>query len=163
MYYVVDKYRILAESEVPVQMKDYPNCELVQGPPGVSLINFEMYEENGIKKVRSKEISKFDIEVSIPSLKEKEGLYEMKAGGESIDIKVKMVGTPYLPPLFNFPEGYGKSRIEVICTRGKVDKNVLERSGTIKWTPVDETVDVVIGFTALNFPPIQKFLRIRLK
>jgi len=165
MFYVVDKYRILAESEIPVQMKDYPDCELIEGPPGVSMINFEVCMEKGIKKIKTKLIlNAFDIDVSIPGIEQINGAYEIKVGGEPIEIEIKLSGVPYIPPLFIFPENFdpNKNNIDISCSRGKLSTNVLAKSGIVKWTPVDETVECSIIVTALNFPPIQKFITIKL-
>ncbi len=164
MYYVVSKYRILVESETSVQMKDYPNCELIEGPQGVSLINFEVYEEDGKRKVRTKKKGDiFDISITIPSLEKKGGTYEMEAGGKEIDIKIESIGTPYLPPLFKFPENYKHdNKIDIVCSRGKLSSNYVIKSGIVKWTPVDETIECSIIISALNFPPIQKYIKIKL-
>lgn len=162
MFYVVGEYRIVVESEAPVNMKDYPKCELIEGAPGVDMINFEVYEEGGVKKVKSKEIEKLELIVSCDLEQETEGIYKMKLPSEPIEIKMKMEGQQHIPKVMTLPEGYEKKQIDVRCTRGKLSSNKIIGSGSVWWTPVEETVDVAILFSVLNFPPVQTALNIRL-
>jgi len=164
MYYVVDKYRILVESESPVNMSDYPNCQLIQGEKGVSLINFEIYEEKGQKRVRTIERDSVELKIEVLNLEPVgDNMYEVKAGSNPIEIKATMKGDPYLPPILKLPNDYDKSKIEISCSRGKLSTRELNKDcNIVKWTPVDENIDVVLVFGVLNFPPIQKVLTIRL-
>jgi len=108
MYYVVGKYRIRVESEVPVQMKDYPDCVVAEGPPGVNMINFEVYEgERGELRVRTEKLKNpLDIHFVVEGCKRlPDDSYEAKAGGEAIKVKVSLKGEPHLPPIMSIPEG----------------------------------------------------------
>ena len=163
MYYVVSKHRIVVESEVPVQMDDYPKCEMVEGPPGVSLINYEVYEEGGKRKVRTKlPKNPYKLVVDMPGVEKDLDGYVHKAGGDPVKIIVRTEGEQYLPPIVTIPEGYDKSRIDLECTRGKLSTKILVGGGEVLWTPVDETIDAVIILKAMNFPPIQEMVRIKL-
>jgi len=164
MFYVVSDYRILAESETPMQMKDYPGCLLLEGSPGVSMIDFEIYEEDGIRRVRSKpRKDNADVEIKVPLKQKDKDSYVMEACNDKVvEMEVKLIGELYLPPLIQMPEKYDKNKIEITCNRGKLDKTCMVGSGIIKWTPVNETVDCVLIFTVINFPPIQKVVKIQL-
>ena len=162
MYYVVGEHRILVESEVPVQMDDYPDCQLIEGPKGVNLINYEVYTEEGVKKVRTK-LQKDPLRMVIEaSIKEKNGVYIVKAGGEPIKFKVRLEGEAHLPPLFTMPEDYEPQSIRIGCSRGKLSTQMVIKEGEFVWTPIDETIECSISLMALNFPPLQSFIRIQL-
>jgi hypothetical protein len=162
MFYVVGKHRILVESEVPVQMGDYPDCELIEGPKGVNLISFEAYTEGGIRRVRTK-LQKEPLRMIVESdVTVRNGCYEIKAGGESVKFKVRLEGNAHLPPLFTMPEGYVTDSIKIECSRGKLSTPLIIKEGEFSWKPIDETIECSLILTALNFPPIQKFVRIKL-
>jgi len=165
MYYVVGKHRIVVESEIPVQMSDYPDCEMIEGSPGVSMINFEVYEEGGKKKVKTKpQDNPLKLEVKLPDYECINGAYEIPAGTKGVQVDVVLSGEPFLPPIINVPEEDKKSRrIDISCNRGRLDKKQLFGSGSVSWTSVDETIEAVLMFVALNFPPIQESVRITLK
>ena len=162
MYYVVGKYRIVVESEAPVNMKDYPSCELIEGAPGVDMINFEVYEEGGVKKVKSKPIEALVLNVSVDLEEEVEGFFKLKFPSGSIEIKMKLVGEAHLPKLMTLPEDYVPRQINISCMRGKLSANKVIDSGSVWWTPVNETISTAILFTVLNFPPLNQALNIRL-
>jgi hypothetical protein len=163
MYYVVGKYRIVVESESPVVMKDYPSCELIEGAPGVDMINFEVYEEDGVKKVRSKEIEELKFTATLEGVEESDdGYYSIKLPSDKIEIKMKVEGKPHIPEVMTLPEGHVEKQIDIRCTRGKLSSNTVVEAGSVWWTPVDETVEVAIMFSVLNFPPLNHAINIRL-
>ena len=163
MYYVVGKFRIVVESETPVVMKDYPSCELIEGPPGVDMINFEVYEEDGVKRVKSKQIEELKLNVSVVGLEEAvEGYYHLKLPSDPIEIKVGIEGKHNIPPAMTLPEDHVEGQIDIKCTRGKISSSKVIGSGSVFWTPVDETVEVAIMFSILNFPPVNHAINIRL-
>ncbi len=163
MYYVVGKYRIVVESETPVNMKDYPSCEQIEGAPGVDMINFEVYEEGGVKKVKSKKIEELKLIISCGLEEESEGFYKLKIpSSEPIEIKMKLEGKAHLPEIMKLPDDYVAKQINISCTRGKLSINKIIDSGSVWWTPVNETVSIAIMFTVLNFPPLHQALNVRL-